>query len=151
MINHPPIAVHAFLTRILTSLSVDEILLLRDGNLSTTIKGLSFNIEMSPTCLKHMNSLLFTERSISLAGWSRLYSRDSARMDVFARCACLHLCQTLSIKNELDFTLAHTTSNHLKKMYHLRWKPKNLGSTYTTAWWWQKFKSELKLFYIEKS
>ena len=42
------IAVHAFVSRLLTSFLVDETLLPREVNLSTSFKELPFSVEMSP-------------------------------------------------------------------------------------------------------
>ena len=53
------IVVHDFSMRMLTSLSVDEILLPRYVNWSINFKGLPFKEEMAPSYLKHMNSVLF--------------------------------------------------------------------------------------------
>ena len=44
----------------LTSLSVDEILLPRYVNWSTYFSGLALKVDMASSCLKHMNSVLFT-------------------------------------------------------------------------------------------
>ena len=54
MIDNPLIAVHAFTRCMLTSLSVDEVLLPR--NIST---GLPLRVEMAPFHLKLVNSILF--------------------------------------------------------------------------------------------
>ena len=52
IIDSQSIAVHAFLTCLLTSLSVDKILLPRYVNLFTNFKGSPFNVEMdtNPCC-----------------------------------------------------------------------------------------------------
>ena len=42
------IAVHAFASCMLMSVSVDETLLPRQGNLSTSFKDLPFSVEMTP-------------------------------------------------------------------------------------------------------
>ena len=52
------IAVRVFPMHMLTWLLVDEILLLRYMNWSTNFRGLTFNKEMAPICLKLMNSVL---------------------------------------------------------------------------------------------
>ena len=57
IINKLLIAVHAFARRILTSLSVDEILLSRYVNLSTNFRGLLFRAKMAPSHLKYMYSV----------------------------------------------------------------------------------------------
>ena len=64
----------------LTSLLVDEILLLRYMNWSTHFRGLSWNEEMIPPWLKHMNSVFseFKLRPMFSVACSRLCSRDSA-------------------------------------------------------------------------
>ena len=59
MINSLLIAIHAYAGYILTSLSVDETLLLRYLNLSTNFRGPPFRVEMAPSHLKHMYSVLF--------------------------------------------------------------------------------------------
>ena len=59
MINSLLIAAHAFTRCILTSLSIDEMLLPRYMNLSTDFRELPFRVEMAPSCLKHMYSVLF--------------------------------------------------------------------------------------------
>ena len=58
MTDNLSIAVHAFPMHMLTSLSVDEILLLRCVNRSTNFRGLPLKVEMAPH-LKHMNYVLF--------------------------------------------------------------------------------------------
>ena len=60
MINNLLKTVHAITRHILTSLSVDEILLPRCVNLSTNFRGLPLNVEMASSHLKHINSVLFT-------------------------------------------------------------------------------------------
>ena len=82
-------AVHTFAQHIVTSLSVDETLLLRYVKLSTNFRKPSFRLTMAPSLLKHMYSVLsaFMWRSIPPAACSRLYSRDSALVGVFARSA----------------------------------------------------------------
>ena len=52
------IADHAFPMGILTALSVDKILLPRYVNESTNFKALSFSVNLSPSCLKNMDSVL---------------------------------------------------------------------------------------------
>ena len=59
MMDDQSIAVHAFTRSMLTSLSVDEILLPRYVNWSTYLRGSLLKVEMAPFCLKHMNSVLF--------------------------------------------------------------------------------------------
>ena len=90
MINNLSIAAHAFSSRIL-SFSVDETLLPRYVNLFTNFREPPFSVKISPFffCLKHMYSVLsaFTWRSMPSAACSRLCSRDSAWVSVFARSA----------------------------------------------------------------
>ena len=83
------IAVHAFASRILISFSVDEALLPRYVNLFTNFREPPFSAEMSPSLLKHTYSVLsaLRWRSMPLAARSRLCSRDSAWVGVFARSA----------------------------------------------------------------
>ena len=59
MIDNLLIAVHDFARHMLTSLSIDEILLPRYENLSTNFRGLLLKGEMALSHLKHMNSVLF--------------------------------------------------------------------------------------------
>ena len=54
MIDDLFVADHAFPIHVLTSLSVDEILLPRYVNCSTGFRGLPLSMEMSPFFLKHM-------------------------------------------------------------------------------------------------
>ena len=58
MINNLSIVIYNFPVHILSLLSVDEILILRYVNWSISLRGLPFNVEMVPCCLKHMNSVL---------------------------------------------------------------------------------------------
>ena len=53
-----PIAVYGFPQCILTSLSIDEILLPTNMNWPTYFRGLSINEKMATSYLKHMNSVL---------------------------------------------------------------------------------------------
>ena len=59
MIDNQSIAVNAFARHMLTSLSVDEILLPRYVNLSINFRGLLLRVNMVPYHLKQMNSVLF--------------------------------------------------------------------------------------------
>ena len=72
------IAINSFLMGMLTSLSVDEIFLLRCVNWLINFRGLPFNVKLAPSCLKLMSSVLsdFTKRSMPLASCSRLCCRD---------------------------------------------------------------------------
>ena len=58
MIYNLSIASHAFARRMLTSLSVDEILLLRHVNWSTNSKG-ALEVKIAPSGSKHMDSVLY--------------------------------------------------------------------------------------------
>ena len=58
MTDNQSIAIHAFTRRMLTSLSVDYILLPKYGKLSTEFKDLTFRVEMATSRLMHMNSVL---------------------------------------------------------------------------------------------
>ena len=59
MIDRVLIALPAFAMSILISLSVDETLLPRYVNLSTNFRKPPFEVEMSPSWLKHIQSVLF--------------------------------------------------------------------------------------------
>ena len=60
MIDNLSIAVHPFSMCTLTSLPVDEILLLRYVNWFANFRGLQLRVEMATSCLKHMNFVLST-------------------------------------------------------------------------------------------
>ena len=79
MICDLSISVCAFPIRLLTWLSVDEILLLRYGNWSLNFSGLTFNVEIASFRLKCMNFVIF----MPLAVCSRPWSGDSAWEGVF--------------------------------------------------------------------
>ena len=81
------IAVHAFVTHVWMSISVDETLLPRLVNLSTSFRELPFCAEILPLWLKHMYSVLcaFSRRRMPAAARSRLCSRVSTWAGVFAR------------------------------------------------------------------
>ena len=89
MVENLLTAIHAFPMPMLTFLSVDEILLLKYMNCSTNFRGLSFNVGMTPSWLKHMNSVLsgFKKGPITLANFSMLCSRHLAHTGVFMRSA----------------------------------------------------------------
>ena len=74
------IAVHAFANHVLMSFSVDETLLPRYVNLSTSVRESPFSVVMSFLWLKLMYAVLsaFTWRPMPSAAHSRLCSRDSA-------------------------------------------------------------------------
>ena len=67
IVDSRSIAVRNSLVHMLLLLSVNEILLLGYVKWSTNFRGLSFNMEIGLTCLKHMNSVLseFTEATVS--------------------------------------------------------------------------------------
>ena len=50
MINHMSIAFHTFARRMLTSFSVDEMLLLKYANRSTNFRGFSLREKIVPSC-----------------------------------------------------------------------------------------------------
>ena len=74
-------------------LSVDEMLLLRYLNGSTNFRCFPFNVKITPSCLKHMNSgvFLFTLRAMSLASCYILCSRNLTWVHVFAVSARPHI------------------------------------------------------------
>ena len=77
MIDNLSMAVHTFMRHMLTRLSVDEILLPRYVILSINFRGLPLQVEMAPSHLKYMNSVLFafTWRPLPPAACSRLCNR----------------------------------------------------------------------------
>ena len=81
------IAFRTFAKHMLTSLSVDDMLLLKYMNCYTNFRGLPFTVEMTLSFLKHLNSVLFELMlwSVPLAACSRLCSRDLAWTGEFAR------------------------------------------------------------------
>ena len=83
------IVVHVFGRRVLMSFSVDEMLLPRYVNLSTSFWDPPFRVEIFLFWFwsKHMYSVLsaLTWRSMPPAAFSRLCSRDSIWADVFSR------------------------------------------------------------------
>ena len=88
MINNLSITAHTFPMCMLTSLSVDEILLPRYMNWSTYFRSLPFDEVMALFCLKHIRILSeFTLRTMPLTAYSRLCSRDLALPDLFAHSA----------------------------------------------------------------
>ena len=56
VIDNLSIAVHTFARRVLTSLSVDKILLSRYANFSTNFRGLPLKVDRAPSLFKHMHS-----------------------------------------------------------------------------------------------
>ena len=83
------IAVHAFVSRVSMSFSVDETLFPRLVNLSTSFREVSSSVEMSPVGLKHIYSVLcaLTWRPMLAVTRSKLCSRVSAWLGVFSRIA----------------------------------------------------------------
>ena len=81
MIDSLSIAVHAFVSRVSMSFSVDEILLPRLVNLSTSFREVPSSVEMSPVLCA------LTWRPILAAARSKLCSSVSAWLGVFARIA----------------------------------------------------------------
>ena len=59
MIDNLSIIFHAFNRCMLISISVDEILLPRYVNLSTTFRGLPLRVEMAPPHLKHVLCFIY--------------------------------------------------------------------------------------------
>ena len=91
MIDILSIAVHPYPMCMLTSLSVDEIFLLKYVNWSTNFRGLPLKMEIAVYGLKHLVLSTFTYRPMHIAAYFRLNSKDSACADVFARSACILL------------------------------------------------------------
>ena len=87
MIDNLLIAIHIFTWHMLTSLSVDEILLPSNVNFCFNFKYPLLKRKMAPSCLKHMNFVLiaFTWKPMPHATCSRLCSRDLAWVGVFVR------------------------------------------------------------------
>ena len=80
------IATHVFPWSMLTSLSVDKILL-PNANRFTNFRGLPLNMEMAPFCWKYINSvlLMFTLRLMPSVFCSYLRSWDSSWIGVFTK------------------------------------------------------------------
>ena len=99
MIDNLSIAVHDFAWRMLTSLSVNKILLPRYVNRSTNFRGLTLKVEMDLSCLKHLNLVLFTFkwRLMIPAACSRLYSSDLIWAGVFIRSSTSICFQTFFV------------------------------------------------------
>ena len=89
MIDNLSKAVPVFTRRILIPFSVDETLLPMYVYLSTYFRELLFRVKLYPFLLKYMYSVLsvFTWRLMPPAACSRLRSRDSAWVGVFAKSA----------------------------------------------------------------
>ena len=58
MIDNMSIAPHTFVRCMLTTLSINEILLPRYVNQSTNFRDLLFKVEKVPSCLKEMNGFI---------------------------------------------------------------------------------------------
>ena len=82
--NSLSIAIQAYSRCVLTSLSEDEIILLRYVNLFTNFRGPPFRVVMTPLRSKHKHSVLWSMLPVVC---SRLCSRDSAWVGIFARSA----------------------------------------------------------------
>ena len=89
MIESLLIAVHAFISRVSMSFSVHEMLLPRQVNLSTSFREVPSSVEMSPSWLKHINSVLcaLTWSPMPAAARSKLCSSVSAWLGVLASSA----------------------------------------------------------------
>ena len=74
MIDNLSITFHNLLGHMLTSLSVNKMLLPRYVNWSSNSRSFPLKVEMAPSCLKHMNFVLFafSEKSIPPVPFSRL-------------------------------------------------------------------------------
>ena len=83
MINSLSMVAYAFTRHILTSLSVDEMLLPRYMNLSTNFRGLPFRVEMTPSWLKLRFVCIHVEAN---ASWSLLQATQQ-RFGL-AKCIC---------------------------------------------------------------
>ena len=103
MVDNQSIVVHS--RRMLKSVSVDEILLLRHVNWPTNFRGLLLKVEMAPSRVKHMYSVLFAFPwgSMPPASCSRLCSSDSAWTGVSKKCliiclvyVCYNFCRISS-------------------------------------------------------
>ena len=106
MIDILSLIVNGFARCTLISLSVDQILLPKYVNLPTNFRGWPLKVEMVPSHLRHLNSVLysFMKRLIFPAACSRLYSRGSAYAGVFVRSA---------------WSSASSTSDIVSSEYHL--------------------------------
>ena len=87
IIDNLTLAVHVFTKHLLISLSVDEALLPRYGNMSTNLREPPFWIEISSSVLTYVYFVLFafTLRSVPSATCTKLCMKDSAWVGVFAR------------------------------------------------------------------
>ena len=89
MIDSLSIAVHALVSCVSMSFSVDKTLHPRKVNLSTSFREVLSSVEMSPVWLKHVYSVLWilTWRPMPVAACSKLCSSVSAWLSVYARIA----------------------------------------------------------------
>ena len=133
MIDHLSIADHAFLTHMLTSLSVDEILLLRYVNLSINFSGLPLQV-VGRSFLFRINELCFiwihvadnASRCLLLVmqqgfGLGRCISEE--RLIICVVCICHSFCRILS-SSYLFFFLMW---NHFLLLDLLTFVLRNLG------------------------
>ena len=83
IIDNLSIAVHTFVSRVSMSFSVDETLLPKYVNLSTSFREVPLSREMSPVWVKHIYSVLcaLTWRPMLAATRSKLCSSVSAWLD----------------------------------------------------------------------
>ena len=78
---------HALARRMLTSFSVDEMLLQRYENWLTNFRGFLFTAEKGFSCLKRRNFILFafTQRPMLRVKCTRVCSRDSSLVEIFVK------------------------------------------------------------------
>ena len=74
MAHNLAIAFHAFTSYMLSSLSIDEILLSRYGNWSTNFRGSPLRVEMAPSYLKHTSSLYLYQNMRDIGLMSRVFA-----------------------------------------------------------------------------
>ena len=90
-IDYLSTVVHDFGRRMLTLLSVDEILLTRNVNCSTCFRGLPHKVEITPS-LKHMDMNLRSSRVQWLLSIALGYTDGIRQRWVYLREALYHLC-----------------------------------------------------------
>ena len=78
MIDNLSIALHTFTRPMLTSLSEDEMLLLRHVNWSTNFWDLSVRVEVSPSCLKLMGFTLKMQETVDIP--QKLWQTQTTQM-----------------------------------------------------------------------
>ena len=125
MTNSLLIAVQAWVSHVLISFSVDEILLPRSVNLSTSFRDLPFSVKMLPLWLKHMNSVLsaLTWKPVTPAAYLRLCSRDLARAGEFAR-STMSSVYSMSIIIHAGYLLSPLWLKHVNSVLSvLTWRP----------------------------